>query len=54
LSPKNIPLGRRPGPGKDGQNISKTHLLVMFPQKTSNPKPKMLFFWCQLEDLLNP
>jgi len=34
LSPKNAPLGRRPGPGKDGQNNAKTPLLVTFPQKT--------------------
>jgi len=54
LSPKNGPLGRHPGPGKDGQNNTKTPLPVMFPQKTSNRKQKTFFFRCQLEDLLNP
>jgi len=44
LIPKNGPLGRRPGPGKDGQNKAKTPLLVMFPQKSSNPKRKKFFF----------
>jgi len=28
LSPKNGPLVRRPGPGKDGQNNAKTPLLL--------------------------
>jgi len=44
LSPKNGPLGKRPGPGKDGQNNTKIPLLVTFPQKTSNPKRKTFFF----------
>jgi len=34
---------RRPGPGKDGQNNAKTPILVMFPQKSSNPKRKIFF-----------
>jgi len=38
LSPKN-----GAGPGKDGQNNAKTPLLVMFPQKSSNPKRKIFF-----------
>jgi len=36
-------LGQRPGPVKDGQNNTKTPLLLMFPQKTSNPKRKFFF-----------
>jgi len=44
LSPKNGPLGQRPGPNKDGQNNTKTPLLLMFPQKSSNPKRKTFFF----------
>jgi len=44
LSPKNGPLGWRPGPGKDGQNNAKTPLLVTFPRKSSNPKRKKFFF----------
>jgi len=43
LSPKNGPLGQRPGPGKDGQDNAETPLLVMFPQKSSNPKQKIFF-----------
>jgi len=39
LSPKNGPLGRRPGPGKDGQNNAKTPLLVTFP-----PENEKIFF----------
>jgi len=54
LSPKNGPLGRCPGPGKDGQNNPKTPLLVTFPQKSSNPKQKNFFFRFWLQDLLNP
>jgi len=42
LSPKNGPLRQRPGPGKDGQNNTKTPLLVMFPPE--NPKRKTFFF----------
>jgi len=53
LSPKNGPLGRHPGPGKDGQNNVKTPLLVMFPPENIKPKTKNFFhFW--LQDLLNP
>jgi len=37
-------LGQCPGLGKDGQNNTKTLLLVTFPQKTSNPKRKTFFF----------
>jgi len=44
LSPKNGPLGQRPGPDKDGQNNTKTPLIVTFPQKNSNPKQKIFFF----------
>jgi len=43
LSPKNGPLGQRPGPGKDGQNNSKTSLLWRSPRKSSNPKRKKFF-----------
>jgi len=52
LSSKNGPLAQRPGPGKDGQNNTKTPLLVTFPPE--NLKPKNVCFRCQLEDLLNP
>jgi len=44
LSPTNDPFGRRPGPGKDGQNNPKTPLLVTFPPESSNPKRKNFFF----------
>jgi len=44
LSPKNAPLGRRPGPGKDGQNNAKTPLLVTFPPEKLKPKTKKIFF----------
>jgi len=44
LSPKNGPLGRRPGPGKDGQNNEKTPLLVTFPPEKLKPKTKKFFF----------
>jgi len=54
LSPKNGPLGQRPGPGKDGQNNTKTPLLVTFPPEKLKPKMKNVFFRCQREDLLNP
>jgi len=54
LSPKNGPLGQRLGPGKDGQNNTKTPLLVTFPSENLKPKMKKVFFRCQLEDLLNP
>jgi len=54
LSPKNGPLGQCLGPGKDGQNNAKTPLLVTFPPENLKPKTKVVFFRCQLEDLLNP
>jgi len=44
LSPKNGPLGRRPGPGKNGQNNAKTPLLVTFPPEKLKPKTKKFFF----------
>jgi len=43
LIPKNGPLGRRPGPGKDGQNNAKTPLLMMFPPEKLKPKTKNFF-----------
>jgi len=43
LSPKNGPLGRRPGPGKDGQNNAKTSLLVTFPPEKLKTKTKFFF-----------
>jgi len=43
LSPKNSPLGRRPGLSKDGQSNSKTPLLVMFPPENLKPKTKNVF-----------
>jgi len=43
LSPKNGPLGQRPGPGKDGQNNAKTPLLVTFPPENLKPKTKNFF-----------
>jgi len=43
LSPKNGPLGRRPGPGKDGQNNAKTPLLVTFNPEKLKPKTKIFF-----------
>jgi len=54
LSPKNGPLGQRPGPGKDGQNNAKTPLLVKFPPEKLKPKTKNCLFWFWLQDLLNP
>jgi len=36
-------LGQRPGPGKDGQNNTKTPLLVTFPPE--NLKCKTFFFY---------
>jgi len=45
LSPTNGPLGRRPGPGKDGQNNPKTPLLVTFPPEKLKPKTKKIFFF---------
>jgi len=44
LSPKNGPLGWRPGPGKDGQNNAKTPLLVTFTPEKLKPKTKIFFF----------
>jgi len=44
LSPTNGPLGQRPGPGKDGQNNTKTPLLVTFPPENLKPKTKNFFF----------
>jgi len=44
LSPKNGPLGRRPGPGKDGQNNAKTPLLVTFHPEKLKLKTKNFFF----------
>jgi len=43
LSPKNGPLGWRPGLGKDGQNNTKTPLLVTFPPEKLKPKTKIFF-----------
>jgi len=43
LNPKHGPLGRRPGPGKDGQKNAKTPLLVTFPPEKFNPKMKIFF-----------
>jgi len=43
LSPKNGPLGRRPGSGKDGQNNAKTPLLVTFPPEKFKPETKTFF-----------
>jgi len=43
LSAKNGPLGRRPGPGKDGQNNTKTPLLLTFPPEKLKPKTKIFF-----------
>jgi len=44
LSPRNDPLGQRPGPGKDGKNNTKTPLLVTFPLENLKPKTKNVFF----------
>jgi len=44
LGTKNGPLGRSPGPGKDGQNNEKTPLLVTFPPEKLKPKRKKVFF----------
>jgi len=43
LSPKNGPLGQRPGPGKDGQSNAKHPYLWCSPQKSSNPKQNFFF-----------
>jgi len=43
LSPKNGPLGQRPGPGKDGQNNTKTPILVTFPPEKLKRKTKFFF-----------
>jgi len=34
---------RRPGPGKDGQNNTKTLLLVSFPPEKFKPKTKIFY-----------
>jgi len=44
LSPKNGPVGRRPGLGKDGQNNAKIPLLVTFPPEKLKPNTKKIFF----------
>jgi len=44
LSPKNVPMVWRPGPGKDGQNNAKTPLLVTFPQKSQTQNEKIFFY----------
>jgi len=44
LSPKIGPLGQHPVPGKDGQNNTKTPLLVTFPPENLKPKTKTFFF----------
>jgi len=44
LIPKYGPLGRRPGPGKDGQNNAKIPLLVTFPPEILKPKMKKILF----------
>jgi len=43
LSPRNGPLGRHPGPGKDGQSNAKTPLLVTFPAEKLKPKTNFFF-----------
>jgi len=43
LSLKNGPLGRPPGPGKDGQNNAKTPLLLTFPPEEIKLKTKIFF-----------
>jgi len=49
LSPRNSPLGQRPGSGKYGQNNAKTPLLVMFPSENLKPKTKKFFFYFDFE-----
>jgi len=44
LSPKNGPLGRLRGPGKDGQNNAKTPLLVTFPPWKAQTQNKHFLF----------
>jgi len=46
-------LGQHPGPGKDGQNNTKTPILLTLPPENLEPKTKNVFIRCQLEDLLN-
>jgi len=53
LSPKNGLLGPRPGPGKDGQNNTKTPLFVTFPPEKLKSKMKKNFL-SAVQDLLNP
>jgi len=43
MSPKNDPLGQHPGPGKDGQNNTKTSLLDIPPRKPQTQN-KICFF----------
>jgi len=38
-------LGQRPGSGKDGQNNTKTPLLVTFLSESLKPKMKNVFFF---------
>jgi len=54
LRPKNGPLVRRPGPGKDGQNNAKTPQIVTLPPEKLKPKTKTFFLLFLLQDLLNP
>jgi len=44
LSPKNGPLGRRPGSGKDSQNNAEAPLLVTLPPEKLKPETKIFFF----------
>jgi len=44
LSRKNGPLGRHPGPGKDGHNNAKTTLLVTSFPEIPHRKRKTFFF----------
>jgi len=43
LSPKNGPLGRRPGSGKDCQNNAEAPLLVTLPPEKLKPETKIFF-----------
>jgi len=49
FSPKNGPLERFPGPGKDSQNNTKTPLLVTFTPEEHKPKMKKHFFYQQFK-----
>ena len=44
LSPKNGPLGRRPGPGKDGQNNPKNTPTCDVPPRKAQTQNKKIFF----------